>query len=515
MGGESWRRAVVGLTVALTSVIAAMALPSAQAEGTGGRATVEWNDSSPSFAGEGVDPCAQRPQAICIAEAWLVTSDGLRVAGVPLAKVEGSGWLYRYSATGVSETLWIEISRTPDPSPNGYILVPAYIRRVQPNDSGSTSACTREAANPDALWCAREMARDLRIGVTIRSDYASTGWIDGRLSEPRVDVTPGREEGSRLLTIEAAPLLVPTLTKTLWFDDARDRASWSRIVETNGAPWGDGAGLGPLPDWSASPDDDRYFARFPAITPMLFNQLSRAVSPALSKATGWVDLWRAEAWFLSEPPVYQDCWSGSGGLMGVTSSNALTYKRELVWDDFTRQLVFTMAGPTFDADGSRMRGDFYSMLSRDAVACFWGEAGPQAQVRIEVTSEDGVEVPATVSVDRRSGGIYLRATGFGFSLKKATVSEVRKGAPAAPRGVTARSRGSSVVVNWKSVKGVAYRVRLTPVRFGEQPVITGVPSGRRGSVTFQRRSPGDYLVDVVALRGRLQSQVTTASVSVG
>lgn len=452
---------------------------------------------------------------MCVAETWLVTPSGARVQGKPLVRTEGTGWLYRYSGPGLDETFWLTLTRTPDPSPNGYILVPAYIRRVQADVSVPASECIRAVDDAETWWCVDDLALDVRIGLTIRSDYASTGWIDGRLAEPQALVTPMQGDKPLALTIEAAPLRIPTLRKTFWYDDPKERADWSRIVEINGTAWGDGAGLGPLPDWSATPDSDSYVAPFPAIAPMMFNQLSRAVAPALSQATGWVNVWRAEAWFLSEPPAYRDCWTGSGGLMGITSSNALTYKRELVWDDFTRQLVFTMAGPTFDADGNRMRGDFYSMMTKDAVTCFWGESGPQAQIRIEMTDENGVEVPATVSVDKRNGDVHVRATGFGFSLKKAKVSEVRKGAPLAPRAVQATSRNATVTVTWKTVKGTSYRVRLTPERFGDQPLIVNVPAGRRGTAAFAGRSPGDYVVDVIALRGRVQSQVTTVPVTVG
>lgn len=515
MHGNSWRHAAAGLTVALATVMAATVLTSAQAVGSGGRAQIEWVDSSVRSAGANLNPCSEGRAAMCIADTWWVTADGQRVMGAPMARVEGDGWLYRYTAGGVDETLWLTLSRTPDPSPNGYILVPAFIRKVQAEPYRLASDCTRVPARPDISWCVTEMPLDVRIGLTIHSDYASTGWIDGRLSEPEVSVTPARDQRPHTLTVEAAPLRVPTLTQTLWYDDTQDRADWSRIVELSNTPWGDGAGLGPLKDWSATPDSDRFFAPFPSITPMLFSQLSRALAPRLDQATGWVNLWRAEAWFLSEPPAFESCWNGSGGLMGVTSSNALTYKRELVFDDFTRQLFFTMAGPTRDAEGKRMTGDFYSMMTEEAITCFWGDAGPQSQVRIEVTNEEGIEVPATVSVDKRNGDVYLRATGFGFSLKKATISEVRKGAPAAPRAVSAVAQGSAVIVTWKATKRAAYRVRLSPQRFGEQPVIVDIPAGRKGTTTFSGRSPGEYSVDVIAVKGKMQSQVSTVAVSVG
>lgn len=515
-----WRRVWVSAAIfALLGAVTPAGIAEVTTEEAPRKAAVVWDDSI--APGGNLRTCDAHNDAVCLDQVWITMSDGQRIYGQVIpSKLGASGQLVSFLADdgNVVRTLWLTftspfpdgpVGASPIPS-NSFFLMQGLIRSVEAGITNDPTRCTDGDAS-GVLWCVADTPIDFRIGVTIRSGYQFYGWINGRLGEPTASIDPPTPGKPGVLSLEASPFRLPTMSVEFSHDDEEDRAAWTRMVAMTRQTWGDGAGL-PLQDWSEFQGDFRQVAS--PILPLTFDQLAKAAAPRLSRATGWATVWQVDVTFHNRDDASASCWIGDGSLLSLTSSNALTYKRELVWDDFTRELVFTMASPSLDVDGNRMKGDFFAFISRKGMECFWGALTPQDQVRLQVIDENGTEVVANASVTSSEDGIYLRAFGFGFSLKKAEISQVRKGAPPDPQGVTASARGANVTVTWKAQKGVSYRVRLTPARFGSPAMFASVAKGRKAVALFKRVAAGAYLVEVVAIKGQLQSRSIGASVEV-
>lgn len=177
-----------------------------------------------------------------------------------------------------------------------------------------------------------------------------------------------------------------------------------------------------------------------------------------------------------------------------------------------------MAGPTYDADGKRLTGDFSLVMTDKAASCLWGWNGQGGydpidlgdQFRIQVTNEDGVEAVATSSVTRRDGLIRVTATGFTFSTKKAVLTQVRKGAPARPPKVRTSVKGSTLKVMWTAKSGLTYRMRVT-TGDGTQLRVIRQETVKGGSAVIPRLSKGRYRVELIALSARGQSPPARAT----
>ena len=513
------RNALVGAaTLGLVAALMPAALP-AVADDSTLSAAAEWDDSLGTWLREDYfGPCSAFPDVdVCIEDAWITSASGERMPGAPILVGVGwswptgaGGWLYEFPTPEGPITLGIGMS-VGQATEDGYVAASVNVLRLEPRPLrfDGPGACPYRI-EIESAWCAIPLPPDMRFGMTLRSALPFGGWMNGRLTEPRVEVLPPLGAAEGRVTVEATVTRLPTLRAEFRYDDPQDRADWSRLVQLNENCLDMSCLLG-VEDWKR-PDGTSGFlwAAFPAIAPLMFNKLAKELAPRLDRATGWVDVWRFDTYFVVKGSWVDKC---AGNFNGLTSSNALTYQRELNWDPFTRELTFTMAGPTYTADGERNRGDFHLVMTEAAAQCLWGDARPTDRLQLQVSTEDGVDVVATASVTRKDGQIQVRATGFGFSLKNASLTQVAKGAPATPSRVKARVRGSALRVTWAAKGKLDYRVRVSTGEAGSRRVVQQV-SVRQASAEFTSLRRGSYLGEIVAANAKGQSRPARTTVRI-
>lgn len=486
------------------------------------QAVAQWKDNAILYGGEGLAPCSEEPAAaICIEAAWMTTAAGQRIDGQPLVEAAGgeNGWFYDFPRGAGVDTYWLSMTRTPGDDAYGHLYITSVITSPPASIPDGGSCWLQDAAldGGPLYWCAAELKADQRFGVTLRTSLEPAGWVDARMGDAEVSLTAARNKQPRRLTIEGTSVRIPTLRADFSYDDPRDRADWSRLVAVAGRGSGDSHGIIP-PDWPSTSDADTLpWAPFPALTPFTFTELAKLMPDRLRRATGWVTVWRAQTYFVGTGEE-SEC---TGEFSGLTSSTAMTYDQFIDWDAFTREIPSTMAGPTYDADGKRLTGDFSLVMTDKAASCLWGWNGQGGydpidlgdQIRIQVINEDGVEAVATSSVKRRDGLIRVTAAGFSFSMKKVVLKQVTKGAPARPQKVRASVKGSTLKVKWPAKSGLTYRMRVT-TGDGTQFRVIREETVKGGSAVFQGLSKGRYRVELIALNARGQSTPTRAAATI-
>jgi len=476
-------------------------------------ATADWDDGRQFRGVDGaIDPCTKSTSDICVDAAWIVSSSGALSPGRPFA--DGgvdAGWLYQFTTDLGTETYWLAVSRTNHKDPRVGPLAFMQVFAMEATTDTGGRVCPWSASEASRRWCVSPMRADLRFGMTLRSPLKSTGWMDGRLQDPRVDVVPPQGARPGLVTVEGTAIRLPTLEAEFDYDIPQDRAAWSELVAVATQPTRDSEGIVPH-DWG-TPGVTFYSASFPARAPYTYNRLSRALAPRLSQATGWTTVWRVDGAFLSDTAKrVTEC---DGIFNGLTTSDAMTYGRYAEWDAFTRELTFTMAGPTFTPEGSRLTGDFSMVLTERAASCLWKDSDNITdKVRVEVNDADGVEVAATVSVTRKDGQIRIEARGFGFSLKQASVAQIANGAPAAPTRVRTSVRGTDLTVTWPAIRGLSYRMRVTTGN-GDLSRVVRQLTTRKGSVALAGLAQGRYRIELIAVNGQGQSPTTVRVAAIG
>lgn len=485
--------------------------PAAQAAPEPLTATAEWNDSIIMYASEYLQPCDRTTATTCIETAW-ITRAGQRVTGTPAIDT-GFNWIYEFEVNGRVETYWLAMTKGKDPTPenpNEGVFVSLYLVPIQAKPMSEWSDRCYSGWTPDTAWCPTQPDDTMRFGVTLRSPLRASGWIDARMGDPSVRVTAPSSGKPGRFTVEGSPIRIPTLMTKFSYDDPRDREEWLKVVSIGSGANGDSWGIIP-PDWEACRPQVFCWAAFPALTPFGFAALSEALPERLKQATGWITMWRASTWLLGpDAEVDSTC---VGEFSGLTSSNAMTYKQYVSIDEFTRQVTFTMAGPTYDADGKRLTGDFFMVMTEKAAQCQWGSFDIGDQFIIQVTSEDGVEATGTASVTRRDGQIIVRATGFGFSLKQAALTQVSKGAPATPKRLKATTKGSTLTITWASRPATKYRLRMTTGE-GDLQRTVRIADVSKGQATFPKMTKGTYRVELVASNAQGQSPPALASATI-
>lgn len=505
------RSIAVGLA-AVSVVAASMVGPVSAAEPDPLIATAEWNDSTILYAAEYLQPCGKTTASTCIETAW-ITRAGQKVTGTPAIDT-GFNWIYEFEVAGRVETYWLAMTKGKDPAPdnpNERAFVSLYLVPVQATPVTQASDSCYGGWTPDTAWCPIQPDDAMRFGVTLRSPLRASGWVDARMSDPSVVVTAPAEGRPGRFTVEGRPIRIPTLKTQFSYDDPRDREEWLKVVSIGSGGHGDSWGIIP-PDWEACRTQNIFcWAPFPALTPYGFAALSKALPERLKQATGWITMWRASTWLLgADAKVDSTC---VGEFNGLTASNAMTYTQYVTVDKFTRQVTFTMAGPTYDAEGKRLTGDFFMVMTEKAAQCQWGTFDIGDQLLIQVTSEDGVEAAGTASVTRRDGQIIVRATGFGFSLKQAALVQVSKGAPSAPKKLRAAAVNSTLTVAWAATPATKYRLRITKGEGVLQRTVKTVEVSK-GRATFPKMAKGTYRLELVASNAQGQSPPAVASATI-
>ncbi len=289
----------------------------------------------------------------------------------------------------------------------------------QPRDNGTQRASWVDWGGldggtlflPDGSRCAgndltvceaiREFPVGYRFGITLRLGTKLAGWFHGRLALPNVTIKSWKT--GQEISIEAEPVRVPTLDFSVPNAEIPQKVREIVFTDKYFGKSGDGIREARISDGASSP---------------WMVDLVAAFAPAYKdKATSTNSYWAFKAMNYGQNSAeVQKCSDNTGNVAGLVTTNSLSYSPgPPAFDKESQSLVYKVASPHFEANGSIASGSYDLSLRSDIARCLYGFSSAPIQAEISITSSDGEKKVATTIVNEKNGWLYLSAKGFTFS----------------------------------------------------------------------------------------------------
>ncbi len=240
----------------------------------------------------------------------------------------------------------------------------------------------------------QEFSPNTRLKLVLRVSDKVTGWLYGRLKDPKVEIS-ALGGGQNLLSIDAEPVRVGKLHAQWNVNDVPgvidDRMS-------RGA-FGDGNLMG------GSTDSDA------------FAIVSKLRETQKDSATG-----EKTYWSLASVQGPRGCLNDAARLLGVVTTNSMVFSggAPKFVDGF---LKYEVAGMHYESDQRTLAIGTYDMVMRSDVArCLYGFSDAPVSATVSVIGDGQIQQIATTQVSERDGWLKLAAYGFTFSQKEIRVS---------------------------------------------------------------------------------------------
>ncbi len=292
----------------------------------------------------------------------------------------------------------------------------------------------RECATPWAL------PQDVRFKVEVKTSSKLSGWINGRLSEPTVIITPNGATGQNVV-IEAAPMQVPIF------------AIWKRFTDLSPTAQTEITSVGATPGTIPFPRDWRPF--YPGQGPEPFDKISKAFSLsnynerdfknflnllALSddKSIATKSLWHFESsqtGTIFSDPVINACTKTDAGISGFVSTNSTMFLLEPPkFNKESQSLDYQVAAPHYDRNGKENIGRYNLVLDSKVARCIYGFTSAPLQASVSIQNSDGTQQVTTSIINEKNGWLYLSVNGYTYSAPTLKVKLSQAGSPVKENG---------------------------------------------------------------------------------
>ena len=241
----------------------------------------------------------------------------------------------------------------------------------------------------------QEFDDEISPQLTIIVPNSLTGWLNGRLINPEISVSP---IGSAMneLTVKAKPADVPSAFAEIPYSQTTD--DMKQLYKFNshalsGSSVRDNVAV-------AGEMGFKYMAAFQ-------NLLS---DRAQLKATSWK--FGSLDGVVTGPE--NTCLQSNSKILGLVTTNAMIYENTL--PKFERgYLNYKLGGLHFNPDGTPFKGMYDLIMRSETARCLYGFSNAPVSAEISVVSADGEKQVATTRLTESKDWIHLSAYNFGFS----------------------------------------------------------------------------------------------------
>lgn len=249
---------------------------------------------------------------------------------------------------------------------------------------GSFSSPMPGCAWQDDTGCGKwvDLPVDVRIGVTLRTAYKISNFLNGRLKDPRVSNV--KDGNVTVLKVDAIPVTVPQLGIT--FGDSDEL-------------------LGPL---DLKPGSNKTLPYYPNA----FKAMNVLRDFAKDRASGENTIWR-----ISAMGGENRCYEGVE-VAGLVVTNATAYEGAppALVDGY---LEYKVAGMHYLSDGATVfEGTYDLAIQSDVARCLYGYSKAPISATVTVVGISGEQKVASKQVVEEGGWLKLSAYGFSFSENK-------------------------------------------------------------------------------------------------
>lgn len=245
-------------------------------------------------------------------------------------------------------------------------------------------------------YMAAEFPSEYRFGLTLKLGATLQGWFHGRIYRPVITTKSAPGGGAQEITIEALPVIVPTLQERV--PNASVTTELRDFLRNNEVSNGFGY---VMPESSG---------------PKSFEHTKMWIPIIKDKATTSKTYWSVKTLDQVNDPVISKCTKSDGSLSGVVTTNSLVYNAGPPEFDKTEQnLNYKVLSTHYSADGSVAKGTYDLILSSTVARCIYGFTSAPIQASLSILSEDGAPQVATQIINEKNGWLTLSAAGFSYS----------------------------------------------------------------------------------------------------
>lgn len=273
----------------------------------------------------------------------------------------------------------------------------------------------------------RAFPANARFAVKVRLTTTPTGWLHGRMKNPKASIT--RADNVTTVSIEAEPVKVPTVSAG---------AQWASLPSTiqqwytDNCPNGCGTRIpGSL---SLAASQRNAVSNPSAFSTSAFSQLKLWTEYIQDKATAIPSVWNVRTLDYSEMTKAPKCISEGTGVTGIVATNSTLYAEgPPAFDSATSSLNYKVASPHFEKNGTtEFKGTYDLILRTDIAKCLYGFDDATSTSKIEVSGEDGAAKTVTTSMGVADGWFKFSASGFTFSAPTVKVTLIKPEVAATP-----------------------------------------------------------------------------------
>ena len=331
--------------------------------------------------------------------------------------------------------------------------------------------------------CAERLSfpSNIRIAMKVRLNQNPTGWLHGRLSDPKVALSTA--SGVTTYSFEGQPVRIPALyISNMWQDipeAIRNQYDSSR-GSLLGCDWSCG-GFSRIPVKNPTDPLTRNFTSQPSPSGVMgMKELKLWLATAHDKATANPSDWSIRSVNSDEISGANNCFSDKTKLTGIVTTNATQYSAgPPTYNSNSGSLEYQVASPHFDFQGAVFKGTYDLIMGSDVVRCVYGFSKTPIKAEISVIGSDGNTEVATTSVAEKDGWMHLSANGFEFSSPQVNV-KLTQDAPAVVAPAPAPSAAPSTPAV-TVVKPTVKQVTITCVKGKTSKKVTAAkpvcPSG--------------------------------------
>lgn len=288
---------------------------------------------------------------------------------------------------------------------------------------------------------------DYRFKVVVKITAKTSGWINGRLSDPTVSMTRDLD-GSYRYTIEAAPMQVPVYGVWSRFNDlskefqdyvTQQGGKAGRVTYPN--LWKSVySGSGPEPF-----DKISSFHNLSNYNEADFKEFLYLVKETTDTAVATKNLWHFETnqnYIQAGSLKIRECTPKADGIAGVVTTNSTMFlSTPPQFDEATQTLDYKVAAPHFDKQGKPNVGSYNLVIDSKVARCLYNFSDAPINASVSIVNTDGTQQVATNVVSEKNGWLSLSANGYTYSAPTVRVklSQVQATKPASGSASTQAS----------------------------------------------------------------------------
>jgi hypothetical protein len=323
-----------------------------------------------------------------------------------------------------------------DGSPNGGVG-----SRNSSNDQSWKDCVVTELGT---CYMAEDFPLGHRFGMTLKLGATIRGWFHGRIYQPVITTKSGTSAGAQEITIEALPVIVPTLQEKV--PTATVTTELRDFLRNNEVSNGFGY---VMPESSG---------------PKSFEHTKLWIPVIKDKATTSKTYWSVRTLDQVNDPVISACTKSDGALSGVVTTNSLVYNAgPPAFDKENQNLDYKVLSTHYSADGTVAKGTYDLILSSTVARCIYGFTSAPIKASLTILSDDGVAQVATQIINEKNGWLTLSAAGFSYSSPTIKVKLSQEAPTPAPTSKTpAAAPKQKVTINCIKGKAVKKVTAIAP-----------------------------------------------------